>query len=117
MLSPMSLLDRLLGRTPEPVPLAIYSKPGCHLCERLKEDLERADLGRPVAIEVVDISRDARLAEHYGKRIPVLLLAGKPIAEGRVDVHALRPAFDARAAEWDRARELSRALGRSSERG
>ncbi|HVS19310.1 MAG TPA: glutaredoxin family protein [Planctomycetota bacterium] len=113
----MSLLDRLLGRAPEPVPLTLYSRPGCHLCELLEQDLERADLGRPVSLEVLDISGDARLEEHYGKRIPVLLAAGKPIAEGRVDVHALRPAFEARAAEWDRARELSRALAQRSERG
>lgn len=111
------MLDLVFRRKPEPVPLTLYSRPGCHLCDLLKADLERADLGRPVTLEVVDITGDERLEEHYGRRIPVLLAAGKPIAEGRVDVHALRPAFDARAAEWDRARELSRALGRRSERG
>ncbi len=57
----MSLLDRLLGRAPEPVPLVLYSKPGCHLCDVMKEELARIDLGRPVALEVVDISGDRKL--------------------------------------------------------
>lgn len=117
MLGRMSLLDRLFGRTPEPVPLVLYSKPGCHLCDVLKQELARIDLGRPVALEVIDISGDAKLTELYGKRIPVLAAAGKPIAEGRLDERALRRAFEARADEWDRARELGRALERRSERG
>ena len=112
----MSLIDRLLGRRPEPVRLTLYSKPGCHLCDVLEADLEGMDLGRPFAVEVVDISGDARLLERYGRRIPVLSLAGKPIAEGRVERIALRSAFEARALEWERSRELARALGRSSER-
>jgi hypothetical protein len=113
----MSLLDFFFGRAPEPVPLTLYSKPGCHLCDVLKDELARTDLGRPVALEVVDISGDAKLADLYGKRIPVLAAAGKPIAEGRVDVRALRRAFEARADEWDRARELARALEGRAERG
>jgi hypothetical protein len=113
----MSLLDRLFARAPEPVPLTLYSKPGCHLCEVLKDELSRVDLGRPVALTVVDISGDAKLVELYGRRIPVLAAAGKPIAEGRVDVRALQRAFEARALEWDRARELARALERRGERG
>ena len=113
----MSLLDRIFGRAPEPVPLTLYSKPDCPLCDELKVELARVDLGRPVALEVVDITGDAKLSELYGKRIPVLAAAGKPIAEGRLDVHALRRAFEARADEWDRARELARALEGRSERG
>ena len=108
----MSLLDRLFGRAPEPVPLVLYSKPGCHLCEVLEAELARLDLGRPVTLERVDIGGDPKLMELYGKRIPVLAAAGKPILEGRGDVRALRAAFEARAAEWDRARELARALER-----
>ena len=80
----MSLLDRIFGRAPEPVPLTLYSKPDCHLCDVLKEELARVDLGRPVALEVVDITGDAKLVELYGQRIPVLAAAGKPIAEGGV---------------------------------
>lgn len=113
----MSLLDRLFARTPEPVPLTLYSRPGCHLCDVMKAELAQVDLGRPVRLEVVDISGDAKLTELYGKRIPVLAAAGKPIAEGRLDRRTLQRAFDVRAQEWERARELARALERRTERG
>jgi hypothetical protein len=113
----MSLLDRLFARAPEPLPLTLYSRPGCHLCDVMKQELSRVDLGRPVRLEVVDISGDAKLTELYGRRIPVLAAAGRTIAEGRVDLRALTRAFEARALEWDRARELARALERRTGRG
>ena len=40
-------------------------------------------------MEVVDIDADDVLVRDYGLRIPVVLLAGEPIAEGTVDTLAL----------------------------
>jgi glutaredoxin len=107
----MSLLDRLRGRRPEPVPLTLYSKPGCHLCEVMKEALEGAGLKRPYTLEEVDISGDPKLKELYGTRIPVLAIAGRVAFEGKLEPGELARVFEARAAEWDRARALARALG------
>jgi hypothetical protein len=112
----MSFLARLFGRRPEPLPLTLYTRPDCPLCDEMKRELQDLDLGRPFSLEVVDIAGDARLTELYGKRIPVLVAAGKLIAEGRMDVLAVRRAFDRRAVEWERSRELARALERRSER-
>ena len=56
--------------------LTIYSKPGCHLCDRAKEVIERC----LVAFEVVDISGNAELEARYGHDIPVILLDGTEIA-------------------------------------
>jgi hypothetical protein len=111
----MSLLDRLRGRRPEPVPLTLYTKPGCHLCELMKAAVAEADLGRPYALEEVDISSDAKLSGLYRLRIPVLAIAGRVAFEGQLETSELERVFAERAAEWQRARELARAL--DQERG
>lgn len=56
--------------------ITIYSKPGCHLCDRAKEVVERCR----VQYEVVDISGNAELEARYGNDIPVILLDGREIA-------------------------------------
>ena len=56
--------------------ITIYSKPGCHLCDRAKEVIARCS----VEYEVVDISHDAKLLSRYGNDIPVILLDGVEIA-------------------------------------
>lgn len=56
--------------------ITLYSKPGCHLCDRAKEVIERCRL----QYEVVDISGNADLEARYGRDIPVVLLDGVEIA-------------------------------------
>jgi glutaredoxin len=56
--------------------ITIYSKPGCHLCDRVKEVVERCR----VEHEIVDISGNPELEARYGNDIPVILLDGKEIA-------------------------------------
>jgi glutaredoxin len=56
--------------------ITIYSKPGCHLCDRAKEVIERCR----VEFEVVDITGSKELEARYGSDIPVILLDGKEIA-------------------------------------
>jgi glutaredoxin len=56
--------------------VTIYSKPGCHLCDRAKEVVERCRIG----YEVVDISGNPELELRYGHDIPVILLDGVEIA-------------------------------------
>jgi glutaredoxin len=56
--------------------ITIYSKPGCHLCDRAKEVVARCR----VEFEVVDITGNKELETRYGSDIPVILLDGKEIA-------------------------------------
>jgi glutaredoxin len=56
--------------------ITLYSKPGCHLCERAKEVIERC----PVEYEVVDITGQPDLEARYGQDIPVVLLDGVEVA-------------------------------------
>jgi Glutaredoxin-like domain (DUF836) len=71
--------------------LTLYSRPGCHLCERLEADLAPVIDGRAV-LEIVDISADPALLRRYGLRIPVLVgadgeLSGYPLQVDRVRSH------------------------------
>lgn len=58
--------------------LRLYSRPDCHLCERLLEEIEPL-LAPEVRIEIVDISEDAELTRRYGLRIPVLAAGAEEI--------------------------------------
>ena len=60
--------------------MTIYSKPGCHLCERAKAVLARCQRRINFALEEVDISQNPELLQRYGNDIPVILLDGHEIA-------------------------------------
>lgn len=76
---------------PESVPtVRILSKPECHLCDVAKERVTRAAREVGFAVEVVDISRDPRLMEAYGERIPVILVGDEEAFVYRVNEKALK---------------------------
>ena len=52
-------------------PLTVYSRPQCHLCEQLLEELEALAAGR-AEVTVVDIDSDPALQARYLLRIPVV---------------------------------------------
>jgi glutaredoxin len=60
--------------------ITIYSKPGCHLCDRAKEVIERCHTKVEFTLEVVDISQNSELLQRYRDDIPVILLDGNEIA-------------------------------------
>jgi hypothetical protein len=69
--------------------LVLYSRPECHLCEALTEQLSPLLTGLRVDLEVVDVDSSVALARRYGLRIPVLVageveLSGYPLDEDRV---------------------------------
>jgi glutaredoxin len=79
------------------IPITIYSRPGCHLCDEMKAIVQRVALSTPLAIEEVDISTDAELERLYGLEIPVLFVAGKKVAKYRVTEADLRRVLTGRA--------------------
>ena len=78
------------------IALTIYSKPGCHLCDDMKEIVDRVvrRAAQPIAVEEIDISRDRALEERYGLEIPVLMLDGRKIAKYRVTEAELARAIE-----------------------
>jgi len=73
------------------IALTLYSKPGCHLCDDMKETIARVarDLSLAVVLEEVDISTDRDLESRFGLEIPVLMMNGKKVAKYRVAETAL----------------------------
>jgi len=69
--------------------VTLYGKPGCHLCDEARAEIERVRSEHPFELEQVDVSVDAALNRRYGERIPVLALDGEELFELRVDGGAL----------------------------
>lgn len=68
------------------IAIAIYSRPGCHLCEEMKAVVQKVARreNAPVTIDEIDISTDPSLESRYGLEIPVLMVDGKKTAKYRV---------------------------------
>ena len=73
-----------------PEPLLLVGKPGCHLCEVMREVASpvAAELG--LALAERDVRSDPELDALYGNDIPVLLLGGREVARHRVSAADLR---------------------------
>jgi hypothetical protein len=56
--------------------LTLYSRAGCHLCERMVHDVMILQQQHVFQVLVVDIDCDPKLRERYNERVP-LLVAGK----------------------------------------
>lgn len=50
----------------------LYSRPGCHLCEQVKEDLSRLQARYPHQLTEIDIETNAELHQSYALEIPVV---------------------------------------------
>lgn len=68
----------------------IYGKPGCHLCEEVKEKLEALQRRWPFELREVNIAESAELLAEFGERIPLVWVEGKLACKYRVDEEALR---------------------------
>ncbi len=53
-----------------PVRLTLYSKPGCHLCDEMKEVVLAVRTRAPLTLEVIDISNDPYLDRSLRARDP-----------------------------------------------
>ncbi len=54
--------------------VVLYGKPGCHLCDITHQLLLGLKREFDLAIEEIDITRDAALLERYREAIPVLVI-------------------------------------------
>jgi glutaredoxin len=66
------------------IPVTIYSRPGCHLCDEMKAVVKQVGTTVSIALEEIDISADPELERIYSLEIPVLFVAGKKVAKYRV---------------------------------
>ena len=71
------------------IALALYSRPGCHLCDEMKAVIARVARSVPLTLQEIDISGDPDLEARYGLDIPVLLIEGKKAAKYRITEEGL----------------------------
>ena len=78
---------------PVSVPVTVYTREDCRLCDAAIRDIGHAsaDADVPVTITEVDIDQDGEdLADEYGSRVPCVFLEEELIYEHRVDTYDLR---------------------------
>jgi len=87
------------GRSRQVTALTLYSRPGCHLCDEMKDVVRRVAQSVPLTLEEIDISTSRELEDQYGLEIPVLFVEGKKAAKYRVREEELRRILAGRAEE------------------
>jgi glutaredoxin len=70
-----------------------YTKPGCCLCDDVRDILEDIAAAVPYDLAEHDIRADRDLFERYRYRIPVIIINKTTTLEGRIDERALRRAL------------------------
>lgn len=70
----------------------VYSRPGCHLCERMVEELMPLLRGR-ARVEVLNVDTCVAWQREFGTRVPVLEIGGRVVCEFKLDVQAVRNAL------------------------
>lgn len=82
-----------MNRTP-PVQIVLYSRRGCHLCEQAEEWLRF----HAAAATIFDVDSQPEAARAYGLRVPVVVIDGVAVLEGRFDeqrlLDVIRPGSD-----------------------
>jgi glutaredoxin len=78
---------------PSQLHVTFYTKAGCHLCEEARDMLD--DIAAETAYELteIDIRSDLDIFEQYRYRIPVIIINGETLLEGRIKYRDLAKAF------------------------
>ena len=69
--------------------ICVYTRPGCHLCELLIDELLPLIRCR-LDLEVLNIDTRPDWTEKYGMRIPVVEYAGQTLCQYHLDAAAIR---------------------------
>ena len=72
------------------VTVTLYTRVGCHLCERAEQVLRAEREVIPFKLVTVDVDGDPELTRRYGVRVPVLAVDGVELFEYEVPVDLLR---------------------------
>lgn len=54
----------------------LYTRPGCHLCEEMRQEMLAASCADEYELEEINIDEDPALKELYGGEIPVVTING-----------------------------------------
>ena len=73
--------------------VTLLGRPGCHLCEEARAELEALRAETPFTLVEVDIEQDDALHARYLERIPVVVVGGEELCDHFVDARAVREAL------------------------
>jgi len=69
--------------------LQLLTRPGCHLCEEMKELLKDLSDEVNVSVEEIDITGNKNFERKFGSEIPVLMHKHQIVAKVRISKAAL----------------------------
>jgi glutaredoxin len=78
------------------IPVVLYTREGCHLCQDALAVLRQCAKAYPLQIEEIDVDQDPHLAAEYGEKVPVIAIDGRPRLWGRPNAALLRRLLRAR---------------------
>lgn len=70
--------------------VTLYTKPGCHLCEEAKREMEAAGIPEEYTFEEVNIEEDPESFERYRFEIPVIHINGHKAFKYRLTAREFR---------------------------
>jgi glutaredoxin len=70
--------------------VVMYTRQGCHLCERAWAQLEEARRSYGFALRQVDVDAEPELVRQYGECVPVVTVNGRVRFRGVVNLVLLR---------------------------
>jgi glutaredoxin len=73
--------------------VTFYTKAGCHLCEDARDMLDDIAAETDFELTEIDIRSDPNIFEQYRYRIPVIIIDGETLLEGRIEYRDLVRAF------------------------
>ncbi|MCB1246347.1 MAG: glutaredoxin family protein [Acidimicrobiia bacterium] len=81
----------MTDRTAEPI--LFFTRRGCPLCDKALALLQPVADRYGLTVDEVDVDLDLALLERYDHRVPVIMYAGKVVAEGIVTADDLDGGF------------------------
>lgn len=68
----------------------LYTRPGCHLCEEAKQEMQAAACANEYTLQEINIESDPELLRRYQYDIPVITIDGIEAFRHRVISEAFR---------------------------
>ena len=73
--------------------VTLYTRPGCHLCDAVREDLRLLEYETDLSVQSVDITTDPALLSRVRTLIPVVDVDGGPLLTPPITIRRLREAL------------------------
>ncbi|MCI0586563.1 MAG: glutaredoxin family protein [Planctomycetes bacterium] len=73
-----------------PVPVTLYTREGCHLCEAAREAILRGGEGLGIELREIDVDSDPDLARRFGEEVPVVFIGERKAFKYRLTPEAFR---------------------------